>query len=132
MAWDTAGRWSHESLAALWAGGAGSFGLRRLGATPHYLYQVVRGQVSRVFFVPGLTGTTLIYAFYMLILYFNGDPLGFSAGELAGMGNCLLLVAALSLLLYGFYRFTLGRVCRMVGVAPASRKRDGRRLAAGK
>ena len=29
MAWDTAGRWSHESLAALWAGGAGSFGLRR-------------------------------------------------------------------------------------------------------
>ena len=106
--------------------------LRRLGATPHYLYQVVRGQVSRVFFVPGLTGTTLIYAFYMLILYFNGDPLGFSAGELAGMGNCLLLVAALSLLLYGFYRFTLGHVCRMVGVDPASRKRDGRRLAAGK
>ena len=45
---------------------------------------------------------------------------------------CLLLVAALSLLLYGFYRFTLGRVCRMVGVDPASRKRDGRRLAAGK
>ena len=45
---------------------------------------------------------------------------------------CLLLVAALSLLLYGFYRFTLGHVCRMVGVDPASRKRDGRRLAAGK
>mgnify|MGYP000096241605 CR=1 FL=1 len=111
-------------------------GLRRPAAAGrHAPLPVIRwcwGQVSRVFFVPGLTGTTLIYAFYMLILYFNGDPLGFSAGELAGMGNCLLLVAALSLLLYGFYRFTLGHVCRMVGVDPASRKRDGRRLAAGK
>lgn len=88
--------------------------LRKLGAPERYLYHSARGQVSRVFLVPALTGTVLIYAFYAMILYFNDNR--YTVQELAGMGVCLLLVAAVSLLLYAFYRFTLKRVCAALDI----------------
>ena len=84
--------------------------MRKLGAPNAYLYASVRGQVSRVFLVPALTGTGLIYAFYAMIMYFNDNRL--TMQELAGMAVCLALVAAVSALFYGVYRFTLRSVCR--------------------
>lgn len=86
--------------------------LRHLGAPRAYLYRSVKGQVSRVFLVPALVGTVLIYAFYTMIMYFNGDPTGITASEGMGMAACLAVVAAVSLLLYGVYRLTLRKVCR--------------------
>lgn len=86
--------------------------LRHLGAPRAYLYRSVKGQVSRVFLVPALVGTVLIYAFYTMIMYFNGDPAGITASEGMGMAACLAVVAAVSLLLYGVYRLTLRKVCR--------------------
>ncbi|MCD8356523.1 MAG: ABC transporter permease [Clostridia bacterium] len=88
--------------------------MRKLGASRAYLYASVRRQVSRVFFVPALTGTGLIYAFYAMIMYFNDNR--FTAQELAGMAVCLILVVAVSALLYAVYRFTLRRVCRMLEI----------------
>lgn len=86
--------------------------LRRLGASESYLRELIRQQLSRAFFVPTLIGTTLICAFYSMILFFNDSR--FSAGELAGMAVCLLLVLLLSGLIYAFYRLTLSRVRRLV------------------
>ena len=86
--------------------------LRHLGAPRAYLYRSVKGQVSRVFLVPALVGTVLIYAFYTMIMYFNGDPDGITASEGMGMAACLAVVAAVSLLLYGVYRLTLRKVCQ--------------------
>ena len=88
--------------------------MRKLGAPNAYLYASVRGQVSRVFLVPALTGTGLIYGFYAMIMYFNDNR--FTIQELAGMAVCLALVAAVSALFYGVYRFTLRRVCRALKV----------------
>ena len=88
--------------------------MRKLGAPNAYLYAAIRGQVCSVFLVPALTGTGLIYGFYAMILYFNDDRL--TLNELAGMGVCLALVAAVSALLYGVYRFTLRSVCRSLRV----------------
>ena len=48
--------------------------LRHLGAPRTYLYRSVKGQVSRVFRTPILVGTVLVYAFYTLMMYGNGDP----------------------------------------------------------
>ena len=45
--------------------------LRHLGASNAFLRRTVKGQISRVFFVPLCTGTLLIYAFFAMILYFN-------------------------------------------------------------
>ena len=88
--------------------------MRKLGAPNAYLYASVRGQVSRVFLVPALTGTGLIYAFYAMIMYFNDNRL--TLQELAGMAVCLALVAAVSAIFYGVYRFTLRSVCRALRV----------------
>lgn len=88
--------------------------MRKLGASNAFLYDSIRGQVSKVFLVPALTGTCLIYGFYAMILYFNDNRL--SVQELAGMAACLMLIAAVSGLLYGVYRFTLHRVCRVLKV----------------
>ena len=89
--------------------------LRRLGASERYLRRSVREQISRVFVAPIATGTLLIYCFYGMIMYCNDNR--FSPGELMGLLNCALLVAALTALLYAVYRFTLCRVCAALGLA---------------
>lgn len=90
--------------------------LRHLGASPSYLYRSVRGQVRRVFLVPALTGTAVIYLFYLLIMVFNGDPAGLTAGEVRGLLACLGVVAGGSGVIWLLCRFTLGRVCRALEI----------------
>ena len=89
--------------------------LRHLGASNAYLFQTVRGQVSRVFLVPAVVGTAVISAFYGMILYFNDNR--FTPGEFAGMSTCAAVILVLSAVLYGVYRFTRRRVCRILGIA---------------
>ena len=89
--------------------------LRHLGASNSYLLATVRKQISRVYFVPITAGTAIIYALYMIIMFFN-DGGSFTRSELAGLGNCLLVIAGMSVLLYGIYRITLRKVCGMLGV----------------
>lgn len=88
--------------------------LRRLGSPREYLFHSARSQVRRVFLVPMVTGTALIYAFYTMIMYFNDNRL--TTGEVAGLGICLLLIAAVSAVLYGVYRLTRRSVCRKLGI----------------
>ena len=88
--------------------------LRHLGAPNRYLFRSVKGQVSRVFLVPAIVGTGVISAFYGMIMFFNDSR--FTPGEIAGMGTCAAVVAALSLVLYGVYRVTRGSVCRSLGL----------------
>ena len=88
--------------------------MEKLGASRAYLFGSVRGQVEKVFSVPSVTGTALIYAFYAMIMYFNDGRLTLT--ELAGMGVCLLVVAAVSLLTWLIYRFTLRKVCSALNI----------------
>ena len=53
--------------------------LRHLGASHAYLFQSVKGQVSRVFLVPAIVGTAVISTFYLMIMYFNDNR--FTPGE---------------------------------------------------
>jgi putative ABC transport system permease protein len=89
--------------------------LRKLGASNQYLRQTARGQVLRVFKAPILVGTLVIFSFYTLILYGNGEG-GITAAEWAGLGSCLVVVAAVSVLFYGLYRLTLQNACRQLGI----------------
>ena len=49
-----------------------------------------------------------------MIMYFNDNR--FTPGELAGMGVCAAVIAALSLVLYAVYRLTRRSVCRSLGI----------------
>lgn len=93
--------------------------LRHLGASNAWLRRSVRGQVKRVFLVPALAGTGLIYAFYVMVMYFNGSPLGITPSEAAGLLMVLAVVAAVSALMYGVYRLTLAQVCRALEIRRA-------------
>lgn len=89
--------------------------LRHLGADGNYLRSSARGQVSRVFLVPALVGTIAMFVMYAFIMFFN-DGGKFTPSELAGMGNCALLVAACSVLLYGVYRLTYNNILRILEI----------------
>ena len=88
--------------------------LRHLGAPDRYLFRSVKGQVSKVFLVPAIVGTSVIAAFYLMIMYFNDNR--FTPGEFAGMAACAAVIAVLSAVLYGVYRITRRSVCRTLGI----------------
>lgn len=88
--------------------------LRRLGASNDYLYRTIRSQIKRIFCTPAVIGTSIIYAFYAMIMFFNDNKL--SGNELAGMAACLLLIAVISAALYGIYRMTLKKVCTVLHI----------------
>ena len=83
--------------------------LRKLGASNRYLKKTAQGQIKRVFFSPILIGTVLMLGFYTLILLANGGDMVLDQNERMSLSVCLLVVAAMSAVFYGFYHFTLNK-----------------------
>lgn len=88
--------------------------LRHLGAPPDYLRRSATSQVRRVFLTPSILGTTVISAFYCMMMYFNDGS--FTAGELVGLGRCALVILGISALLWAVYRLTRRKVFAILGV----------------
>ncbi len=88
--------------------------LRKLGASEKYLYKTAKEQTKRVFRAPVITGTLLIFCFYLLILWGNDGRI--TAYELAGLGGCLAIIAAFSMLIIILYRFTLHQSCKLLRI----------------
>lgn len=88
--------------------------LRHLGASRSYLYHAVRGQIGRIWGIPAIVGTIVMYAFNVLIVYANNGNI--MASEWAGLAVCLGVVAALSAVIYGGYRLSLGKVCQVLKI----------------
>lgn len=99
--------------------------LRHLGAAPNYLYHSVRGQISKVFGVPSLIGTLLICAFYVMILFANDNQI--TPSEISSMMSCLIIIFGISAGIWVFYRFTLHRVCAMLGIKAFKKRAKGSR-----
>ncbi len=94
--------------------------LRRLGATPKYLYNSIKGQISKVFGVPGIVGTSLIYIFYVMIMFFNDNMI--TQSEISGLISCLFVIAGMSVVIWIFHRFTLHKVCKMLNVKQSGKQ----------
>lgn len=80
----------------------------KLGANRTYLRGSIKSQISKVFLIPCVLGAGLIYTLYVMIIYFNDNAL--TPTDIQVLFNCLLVVAILSLGLWGFYRYTLNKV----------------------
>lgn len=94
--------------------------LRHLGANRTYLLRCARGQVAGVYRTPFIIGSLLIFAFYVMILYFNSNS--FTASELYGLGINLILIVVTSAVVYLFYRLTLRKILRMLGIHNKTRR----------
>lgn len=88
--------------------------LRRLGAKGNYLYRSMKGQISKVFFVPVCVGTAGIYGFFLLLMYANSGAI--EPGELLALAINTVLVLLTSVMLWCVYRLTLRKVRRMLEV----------------
>lgn len=88
--------------------------LKHLGAGHQYLYSCAKGQIVKVFRTPTIVGTLVIFMLYMVIMYGNSG--GFIAREIAGIRNCLILIAVITGLIWGFYRWVLKKVCKMLNI----------------
>lgn len=91
--------------------------VRRLGGNNQYLYHIIHSQVSRVYGIPAVVGTTIIYIFYSMIMYLNdSNDSRITPGELAGLINCLLVILVLSIMQWIFYRITLRKICNILSI----------------
>ena len=88
--------------------------LRRMGAPAAYLNRSPASQVPPVLLAPTVAGTSLIFAFYTMILYFNDNR--FTLSEVLGLRNCLALAVLISLGLYGVYRLTRRSAAKILGL----------------
>ena len=82
--------------------------LCHLSADRSYLRASVKSQIGKIFKTPVMVGTVLMYLLYFLIMHFNNN--GLTPAELAGLRNCAVFVAVMTLAIWLFYRFTLKNV----------------------
>ncbi len=88
--------------------------LKYLGAGRAYLYHCAKSQILKVFKMPVLIGTSLTFALYFFMMFGNDGRL--VARELAGVRNCVLVIIAITLVIWGFYRLVLRKVCKMLEI----------------
>jgi hypothetical protein len=88
--------------------------LRRLGANRSYLYNAVKNQISKVFFIPSIIGSIVIYAFYTMIMYFN--DYGLSKYEFVGLIVDVFLMSIMGCIIWIFYRITLKKTLKLCNI----------------
>lgn len=88
--------------------------LRKLGASPQFLFNEVKNQASKVFVVPSAIGMCTMYLLYILIMLGNDGKI--SSGEIGGLGACLLVLFLFAIIFYLVYRYTVRQMCRRLTI----------------
>lgn len=79
--------------------------LRKLGAPPAFLEKEIRRQCCTVIRTPAVIGITAMSLLYAMIMFANDGKL--TGSEIAGLGECGLVIAGIVLLLYAVYHKTV-------------------------
>ncbi len=88
--------------------------LRKLGANNAYLIRCIKSQLQKVYLLPTVVGTLLVYL-YNLLTYWQNDGV-FSSFEIPAALICLVLCLLVALYQYVGYRISLREVARIVGI----------------
>lgn len=98
--------------------------LKRLGASPGFLCREVRNQCGKVFQIPFLTGSSVMFLFFILIFYANDGK--YTSSEFLALFLCILILAVLGGILYGIYQKTLNTVLRELKVGKVTEIRKAK------
>lgn len=88
--------------------------LKKLGASPRFLKTEVRNQASKVFFIPSAIGMIVMYFLYAMIMLANDGKL--TAGEVGGLGACLVILFLFAGVFYLVYRYTVRQMCKQLEI----------------
>lgn len=98
--------------------------LKRFGASPGFLCREVRNQCGKVFQIPFLTGSSVMFLFFILIFYANDGR--YTSSEFLALFLCILILAVLGGILYGIYQKTLNTVLRELKVGKVTEIRKAK------
>lgn len=87
--------------------------LRKLGANNAYIERCVNSQLSKIFILPTIIGSILMYIFKLIMTYGNDRYL--SNSEVRELGVDILVILGVSLYMYIVYRMSLKKVKGMIG-----------------
>ncbi|MGI6008109.1 MAG: FtsX-like permease family protein [Ruminococcus sp.] len=82
--------------------------LKRLGASPDFLLREIKGQASKVFFVPAAVGLSVMYLLYSMIMFANDGKI--TVSEIYGLLGCFGILIGFSLIIWIVYRVTLKKM----------------------
>lgn len=88
--------------------------LKRLGASPKFLFAEVKSQSRNVFAVPGFVGTLAMYLLFALILYGNDGKM--TASEFLSLGMSLAILVLLGLIIYLTYIATVKQMAKTLDI----------------
>ena len=88
--------------------------LKKLGADDAYEERVIKVQLRKIFAYPVAAGCTIVGVFSLFLTYFNDMRL--QAFEVKMLFIEVLLMAFISIVLYGVYRLAFGKTKSIVGI----------------
>lgn len=88
--------------------------LKKLGASPDFLSREVRIQCNNVFKMPTMIGMTVIYLFFIMILYGNDGRM--LTAEMFALLVCLGILGVLAVIVYAVYRASVRTIKRQLDI----------------
>lgn len=90
--------------------------LKRLGAKNSYIKRCIKQQLKKIFALPTIIGSIIIFIFYFMIMLGNGHTLSIDTNEqLSLIANVGIIIISCGYM-YIIYKFTLKKVCSVIGV----------------
>lgn len=86
--------------------------LRKLGANNEYIRRCIKSQINKIFIIPTIIGSILMYIFKLIVTYGNDRYL--SGSEVKELVVDILVILGASLYMYIIYRKSLKKVIGMI------------------
>lgn len=88
--------------------------LKKLGATNIYIEKCIKTQLKKIFFIPTLIGSIIIYLFFTLIMFGNSSDITIS--EYIGLGIDLGVMLIAILFMYLVYKLSYRKFKKIIGI----------------
>ena len=88
--------------------------LKRLGASNAYLKREIRRQVSKVFTIPSILGTSTMYLLFIFILVMNDGYAKITPTEFKGLVACFIVIMGIGAIIYAVYESSLRQMRKIL------------------